>query len=156
MGATFCSWHGISCDANGNVVSIDLSGNGLIGTISSAIFTGLSQLLELNLANNKGLTGPLPPEIGQASNICLLELYGCSLNGNLPDVFDRLTHFDSKYCQQPKIDLHFNKITGELPKSIGEMGALPYISVANNKHVGPIPTSWYLHLRALIVAPCFR
>ena len=152
MGATFCSWHGISCDANGNVVSIDLSGNGLIGTISSAIFTGLSQLLELNLANNKDLTGPLPPEIGQASNICLLELYGCSLSGDLPDVFDGLTHFNSKYCSQPKIDLHFNKLTGELPKSIGKMGALPYISVANNKHVGPIPNSWCDH--ALMVAPC--
>ena len=118
MGGTFCKWHGVTCDANGNVTSIDLSGNGLIGTISSAIFTGLPQLLELNLANNKDLTGPVPPEIGQASALCLLELYGCSLSGDLPDVFDGLTHFNSKYCAQPKMDLHFNKLTGELPKSI--------------------------------------
>ena len=126
----------------GNVKAIDLSGNNLIGAISSAIFTGLSQLVELNLANNKALTGPVPIEIGQAENLCLLELYGCSLNGDLPDVFGGLKHFNSKYCEQPKLDLHFNYLTGDLPKSIGEMEGLPYISVANNKLVGTVPVSW--------------
>ena len=62
---------GTFCDANGNVKAIDLSGNNLIGLISSAIFIGLSQLVELNLANNKDLSGPVPPELGSLGIIWL-------------------------------------------------------------------------------------
>jgi hypothetical protein len=154
MGGSFCGWHGIICDKSGNVVAIHLSGNGLIGTLHPAIFTGLTFLTEFNVANNKLLRGPIPPEIGQALNLCLFEAYGCSLNGQLPDVFDKLTHFNTKYCRQPKLDLHFNDFDGILPSSIGFMDGLPYISVANNKFEAPIPQSWYnlTHLETLGIA----
>ena len=141
MGGTFCSWTGITCES-GDVTEIDLAGNGLQGIIHPSVFTGLKHLKIFNVQENRLLGGPIPREIGKATNLCLLEAYDCALNGTLPDVFDSLGHFNTDYCPQPKLDLHYNNLEGTLPSSIGGMGKLPYVSVANNNFEGPIPKSW--------------
>jgi hypothetical protein len=73
-----CSWHGVSgCrDANldGNaIVSIDLKGNRLKGSIPPEIFGFLQTLTTLSLANNE-LYGPIPKEIGIMSEVDIIDL----------------------------------------------------------------------------------
>lgn len=155
-GVTFCSFHGISCDADGHVEKIDLPGNGLQGIIDPSIFTDCKHLVEFNIATNKYLGGPVPKEIGQASNLCLFEAYQCNLTGILPDVFSNLTHFNTAYCAQPKLDLHFNNLNGPLPPSIGNMDGLPYISIANNAFTGSIPLSWFNLLKLTTLGIAFN
>ena len=143
LGGTYCSFYGVSCNAEGHVTKLVLPGNGLQGVIDPSIFTKLPFLTEFNVANNQLLAGGIPPEIGRATNLCLFEAYGCSLNGTLPDVFDKLDNFKvTAGCPQPKLDLHYNQLEGALPPSIGGMDGLPYISVANNRFEGPIPKPW--------------
>jgi Leucine-rich repeat (LRR) protein len=147
MGGSFCApapnnWHGITC-VNGKLYSIDLSGNGLQGTLEPTVFTAFaSSLVEFNVANNKGLGGSIPATIGKATNFCVFNAYGCNFTGTIPDVLSDLDHFTPKYCPQPRFDLHFNFLLGPLAASIGDMDGLTYFSCANNNISGTIPQSF--------------
>ncbi|XLR65554.1 hypothetical protein S83_016226, partial [Arachis hypogaea] len=44
-----------------------------------------------DLSFNKGLKGPLSPEIGDLSNLNILILAGCSFNGSIPDALGNLS-----------------------------------------------------------------
>jgi hypothetical protein len=68
MGGTFCDWYGVKYTASGHVQSLLLLGNGLQGSIEASLITLCKYLLEFYVANNLGLTGPIPPELGAASN----------------------------------------------------------------------------------------
>jgi hypothetical protein len=115
----YCTWHGISCDASGNVVTIDLINNRLSGSlpaetqlVGSAIETidlfgnfllfndgdfGNAWLGKMTTLKNLyyGETGfqypGIPSEIGLLTN---LQEYDCSFtyyNGPIPDIFGGLT-----------------------------------------------------------------
>ncbi len=76
-------WFGVSADTTGGVVAIELPGNGLSGTIPSAL-SGLSQLERLDLGVNN-LTGGIPGELGALENLNELRLHDNSnLAGSLP------------------------------------------------------------------------
>ncbi|XP_057760645.1 leucine-rich repeat receptor protein kinase HPCA1-like [Arachis stenosperma] len=53
-----------------------------------------------DLSFNKGLKGPLSPEIGDLSNLNILILAGCSFNGSIPDALANLSQLSF---------FHFNK-----------------------------------------------
>jgi hypothetical protein len=55
-------WTGVTCDLNLNIVSIDIAGLGIQGTISSSL-SGLTSLYYLGL-NDNDLTGTLPAALG--------------------------------------------------------------------------------------------
>ncbi|XLT47856.1 hypothetical protein HN873_040460 [Arachis hypogaea] len=44
----------------------------------------------MDLSFNKGLKGPLSPEIGDLSNLNILILAGCSFSGSIPDALRNL------------------------------------------------------------------
>ena len=60
-------WHGVVCDARGHIVSLDLSQNGLTGTIASE-FAGLKWLNSLRLYANS-LEGCIPTFSGKLPNL---------------------------------------------------------------------------------------
>ncbi|MEM7535929.1 MAG: leucine-rich repeat domain-containing protein [Chloroflexota bacterium] len=83
-----CTWFGVSC-MNGNMQTLDLSENELVGVIPPEI-ENLSSLTTLDLYYNQ-LTS-LPPEIGNLSSLNYLALYNNQLDdippeiGNLPSL----------------------------------------------------------------------
>jgi hypothetical protein len=72
-----CEWYGVSgcrdATLDGEaIVSIDLRGNGLKGTIPPEIF-GFQELTTLLLADNE-LSGPIPNLVGKLSNVAIIDL----------------------------------------------------------------------------------
>ena len=55
------SWYGVSTDATGRVSGLNLRNNGLKGELTGALETlGIGSLKNLNISNNRQLTGELP------------------------------------------------------------------------------------------------
>ncbi|KAL0394322.1 UNVERIFIED_CONTAM: hypothetical protein Slati_4398400, partial [Sesamum latifolium] len=75
-------WSGISC-INNRVVSITLASINLSGQLSSDI-AKLAELQTLDLSYNEGMTGPLPPAIGNLAKLTSLILVGCGFSGQIP------------------------------------------------------------------------
>ncbi len=75
-------WHGISTNPQGRVTHIQLSNNNLTGTIPPE-FGNLSELQTISLNYNQ-LTGPIPPELGKLSELQILYLNSNQLTGTLP------------------------------------------------------------------------
>ncbi|KAF2294535.1 hypothetical protein GH714_012341 [Hevea brasiliensis] len=89
------TWTGLSCSYDSNsprVISLDLSGNQLTGTIPEFL-AQLPNLTVLNLTGNR-LTGSIPQSLVQKSNDGLLQM---SLNGN-----PQLCQTDSSTSQSEK------------------------------------------------------
>ncbi|MCE5166574.1 hypothetical protein HAX54_022040, partial [Datura stramonium] len=77
------SWAGIICN-NSRITSIKLSGMGLEGNQFGDL-SSLTALQILDLSNNVGLKGTLPPSIGNLKNLTTLILVGCSFFGPIPE-----------------------------------------------------------------------
>ncbi|GMP68725.1 hypothetical protein CsSME_00028252 [Camellia sinensis var. sinensis] len=125
-------WDGIRCN-NSRVTSITLASMGLVGQLSGDIQL-LSELQTLDLSYNMGLTGSLPPVIGQLKKLTNLILVGCGFSGPIPDTIGSL--------QQLRIlSLNSNSFTGNIPPAIGNLSKLYWLDLADNKLEGPIPVS---------------
>ena len=70
---TASRWRGVTFDEDGYVTSIDLSGNGLSGDISSMTFSGLTKLTSLNFSNN-AITGDIQPLAASLPKGCTLNV----------------------------------------------------------------------------------
>lgn len=82
-------WTGLACSVQGDVLSIDLSGYGLTGTISGSL-GNLTSMKVLKL-NNNTLAGSIPSGLSLATNLNTLELQSNSLTGSIPSSFCSLT-----------------------------------------------------------------
>jgi len=78
---TPCSWDRVSCDG-GHVSALELYENQLTGEIPSEL-GNLSNLTGLDLSGNP-LTGEIPSELGKLSNLECLYLYSNQLTGEIP------------------------------------------------------------------------
>ena len=81
-------WHGVTTDANGRVTHLDLRSNNLSGRIPPEL-GNLSNLEEMILGDNP-LSGRVPSELGSLSNLEWLDLSVTNLSGPLPDSFTGL------------------------------------------------------------------
>lgn len=81
-GAPVGQWHGVEVDAEGRVVGLALGGNGLTGWIPPEV-GDLERLRYLYVDQNR-LSGPLPPELAGADGLTALRVGGNPLNGPLP------------------------------------------------------------------------
>lgn len=85
----------------------------------------------LDLSSN-GLTGTIPPELGNLQALNLLNLSWNSLSGSIPGSFASL-----KYLQT--MDLSNNELAGEIPSSLAMLTFLSYFDVSYNQLNGAIP-----------------
>jgi len=104
----YCNWDGVTCDLNGNVITLNMQGlqyfpfdpactgdscnsdtAHITGQIPNTI-GGLAQLQELNM-NSNHLIGTIPPEIGALTNLHTLSLMQNCLRGGLPATMPALT-----------------------------------------------------------------
>ncbi|MDE0395413.1 MAG: Ig-like domain-containing protein [Gammaproteobacteria bacterium] len=77
------AWYGVSTDDDGQVVGLDLAGNGLTGPIPPEL-ANLTNLSSLRLQSND-LSGPIPREIGNLTRLVLLRLHDNGLTGPVPE-----------------------------------------------------------------------
>ncbi|KAL9339852.1 hypothetical protein Peur_068867 [Populus x canadensis] len=74
-------------------------------------------------------TGEIPPEIGNLSQIKVLNLSHNSLTGPIPPTFSNLKEIES-------LDLSYNKLDGEIPPRLTELFFLEVFNVAHNNLSG--------------------
>ncbi|CAN6180563.1 unnamed protein product [Urochloa humidicola] len=99
---SYCSWQGVTCGKRHQqrVVGLNLSSQGLIGTISPAIgnFTFLGSL---DLSDN-ALHGEIPPSIGCLGRLWVLYLDNNMLTGVIPTNNSRCTSLRELYIDSNK------------------------------------------------------
>ncbi|GKV19694.1 hypothetical protein SLEP1_g29921 [Rubroshorea leprosula] len=91
----------------------------------------LNYMSGIDLSCNK-LTGLIPPEMGNLSEIHSLNLSHNNLTGPIPSTFSSLRQIES-------LDLSFNDLNGEIPSQLIELNSLEVFSVAHNNLSGTIP-----------------
>ena len=124
-------WYGISIDARGRVVGINLDNNNLSGTLPSQI-SQLSALWSIQIKNNISLTGAIPTQIGQLHDLLGLDLTHNSLSGSIPAEIGQLSTLI-------KLDLSSNPFTGSLPITILNMSNLKELDLSYIPFGGNIP-----------------
>ena len=123
-------WPGVEVDAQGRVVGLDLSGKGLSGPLPPEV-GGLSNLERLNLGGNQ-LSGAIPPELGDLSDLRLLYLHGNALSGAIPPELGGLSNLGSLY-------LGGNDLAGAIPPELGDLSNLGSLYLHGNDLSGAIP-----------------
>ena len=84
--------------------------------------------------NDSGLTGSIPPEIGNLENLTYLDLTSNDLTGSIPPEIGNLTNLTS-------LGLGGNNLTGSIPSEIGNLMNLTVLYLNNNQLTGEIPES---------------
>jgi len=109
-------------------------GNGpqLTGSIPPEI-GNLTNLTYLNLGYNQ-LTGEIPPEIGNLTNLTSLYLFYNELTGSIPPNIGNLTNLE-------RLIINNNQLTGSIPPEIGNLTNLTDLELQNNQLTGEIPES---------------
>ena len=85
-------WHGVSTDADGRVAELDLDGKQLSGPIPSEL-GNLTNLERLSLWGNQ-LSGPIPSELGNLANLEFLSLRDNQLSGPIPSELGNLANLE--------------------------------------------------------------
>ena len=136
-------WYGVDTDASRRVVRLDLSGrwddearksvpHGLSGPIPPEL-GNLTYLTELYLQGNQ-LDGPIPSEFGDLANLRFLRLWSNDLSGPIPPELGRLADLES-------LDVFGNDLSGPIPPELGQLARLTRLQLGSNSFTGPIPSS---------------
>ena len=150
-GAGLGEWHGVTVDAEGRVVELDLQSANLAGPLPSEI-QQLSALTKLNLTDNK-LTGTIPAELGQLGALTVLYLAGNKLTGPIPAELGQLGALTALYmfsnqlsgaipawpeqlCSLEGLNLDDNQLSGAIPVELAQLPALVYLSLYGNQLSG--------------------
>jgi hypothetical protein len=92
--------------------TLDLSSNALVGTILPALCDWLPFLVTLDLSSNQ-LTGAIPAELANCRFLNSLTLSGNQLSGQIPASLARLDRLKS-------LDLSGNQLSGQIPPQLGD------------------------------------
>lgn len=83
-------------------------------------------------STGRGLTGPIPPELGNLANLDTLALNGNNLSGPLPEALGDLSSLRS-------LHLGDNRLAGSIPAELGGIESLRVLYLNNNSLSGSIP-----------------
>ncbi len=129
------AWHGVTTDGSGRVTHLELPQNGMTGQIPPEL-GNLDNLLLLNLSWNR-LSGPIPPELGNLASLTSVYLHGNGLSGPLPPELGSLHNLTA-------LSLCGNQLNGPAPPELlANMPKLTWLSLDENRLTGCVPT----HLR---------
>lgn len=148
-----CTYFGVLCDGAGRINKIDLTDNGLKGSVPSSIFK-LSELNELTLSRNMitikfdgtanatalttlkldGTNLDSIAGLGKAPNLANLNLSQNQLQGEIPRELYLLSHLRV-------LDLSYNQLTGRIPNLIGALDSLEVLRMYHNKLTGQLPAA---------------
>ncbi|XP_058069578.1 receptor protein-tyrosine kinase CEPR1-like isoform X2 [Magnolia sinica] len=145
----YCHYNGVTCDDDGHVTKIDVSGFSLAGHLPPHICSYLPKLIILRLANT-GIRIHLPSTILNCSLLEELNLSSLFLVGSLPDF--------SPLKSLRLLDLSNNHFSGDFPTSVFD---LTNLEVLNFNQMGRF-TKWQLpnyidrlkKLKQMILSTC--
>ena len=123
-------WHGVSTDADGRVAELDLDGKQLSGPIPSEL-GNLTNLERLSLWGNL-LSGPIPSELGNLDNLEFLSLRDNQLNGPIPSELGNLDNLEFLWLSN-------NQLSGSIPSELANLANLIALSLGNNQFSGCVP-----------------
>jgi len=83
---------------------------------------------------NEGLTGEIPSEIGQLTNLVTLKLQYNELTGSIPPEIGNLTSL-------VKLDLRYNNLSGSIPTEVWSLTSLKELRIQKNQFSGTIPSA---------------
>ena len=83
---------------------------------------------------NEGLTGEIPSEIGQLTNLATLKLQYNELTGSIPPEIGNLTSL-------VKLDLRYNNLSGSIPTEVWSLIGLKELGIQKNQFSGTIPSA---------------
>ncbi|XP_048542212.1 probable LRR receptor-like serine/threonine-protein kinase At3g47570 isoform X1 [Triticum urartu] len=106
-----------------------------LGAIPSNI-SRCTNLRVMIIADNKGLQGSIPSEIGNMQSLRVVHLYNNSLTGTIPSSLGNLS-------QVTILSLAANHLEGSIPESIGNNAHLGFLQLAMNNLSGLLPLSLY-------------
>ena len=92
--------------------------------------TNTTSLLRIN----EGLTGEIPSEIGQLTNLVTLKLQYNELTGSIPTEIGNLTSL-------VKLDLRYNNLSGSIPTEVWSLTSLKELGIQKNQFSGTIPSA---------------
>ena len=124
------NWHGVTV-SNSVVTALLLQGNNLTGTIPTEL-GNLTNLTHLYLYNNE-LTGTIPAELGALTVLTELLLNGNNLTGTIPTELGNLTNLIT-------LNLFDNELTGTIPAELGALTVLRGLHLNGNNLTGTIST----------------
>jgi Leucine-rich repeat (LRR) protein len=97
--------------------------------------------------HSKNLSGTLPPEIGNLTELEVLSLSSNDIGGSIPDTLGNLDMLKT-------LNLGYNEFTGVVPVGIGRCSSLEYLKLSMNELTGGLPGSFenLIHLKTLELA----
>ncbi|MCP4710995.1 MAG: hypothetical protein GY869_20415, partial [Planctomycetes bacterium] len=122
------TWYGIT--ASDHVTNIALDNNNLSGDIPPEL-ENLSNLNELSLVSNQ-LSGGIPPGLGNLSNLTTLNLNYNQLIGVIPQELGDLSNLTLLF-------LSANQLSGGIPQELGNLSNLQSLSLTDNQLSGGVP-----------------
>ena len=128
--APLSQWHGVRVAPNGLVDHLSLGDNGLTGSIPPEI-GNMKNLTALQLGDNQ-LTGTIPPELGQLPLLQHLDITGNQLSGPIPPEFGGLASLRELHASD-------NNLSGPVPFEIGNLYNLERLVLAFNSLHGLLP-----------------
>lgn len=121
-----------------NLREINLSWNKFDGKSLSEVLTSLfnceSSKLESLKFTASGLSGNLPSQLGNMTNLVLIDLNSNSISGSIPNSLGNLLSLQT-------LEIGNNSLSGPLPHSIGRLSSLLSIYLPDNLISGPLPDS---------------
>lgn len=130
---TPCSWYGVTCDNQDNIIGLDLYNNNLVGTVPSSLGE-LTKLRKLKLMNND-LSGTFPDIWSDLEVLEFIDLSNNNFTGVMPSSLGSLLKLNTLYIEN-------NNMDGELLASIGTLPLLNVYWTKNNNFSGCYPTSY--------------
>ncbi len=126
-------WRGVTLGgAPPRVIALDLTNLGLTGSIPPRL-GNLDALVSLRLGRN-ALLGTIPDTLGKLANLSELVLDGNALTGRIPGELGRLANLAT-------LRLRNNRLHGAIPAELGRLGNLRQLALDNNALSGHIPRS---------------
>lgn len=106
---------------------------GIVGSLPSQI-GNLSNLEVLDLSYNGNLTGTLPTQLFLLTNLSKLYLQNCGFLGTIPEDLGNLTNLTY-------LVVNNNFFAGPIPASIGQLSQLIWVDISSNQLTGNLPKS---------------
>lgn len=129
------SWNGIVCNGD-NVAGVVLDNLGLNATVDFSVFSNLTKLVKLSMANNS-ISGIISDSIGDLKGLQYLDVSNNLLFSTLPQSIGKLQSLKN-------LSLAGNNFSGPMPSSLTKLMNLVHLNLSLNGFVETIPKGFEL------------